>query len=1078
LTLIKQIRLFSLIVIVFYAGLLLAGGNKYERDKVVDPFKVNSVARIGDFPFPTNPMNDRAIGYLLQGKINNGISNYGNIINWDEQPSGLWGDYSYLPSVAFLAGLPGHKRTSEFQWLPVESVIDNEGFVVYSIWESQSVYESWYENGDTNFVGILFNAEEDDGRWDPDSVSKKYSVDDITDAYQWVEDPDNSKIIISTLGELDPNDASSRIGLIYPWALRPKLKSREDQFDLYDYGKDQEEWTKDDVLSYYGATASESWFSRLDPTYNTDWHASTMSRTITHNTDVTAGDLFGNTYVTDAADTYPLLAHSDYSSTWPKRFNSELAVEESFWPGWWSQDFNRFLPGCDNARKDQDCWEEVPGRFVSDMDVYMEFDDRWAHRGNVVNTNNEYQTTGYPTGLRVMSTAHSYGVSYAEDIMFVTVKVRNESGDWCAEDEYGVPVLDSEGNQICGDGMIMPDGTKLNRGKGFDYKGMSLGFYMDADVLVGDKGGYNSGLHTNDDDFMKYYYEFFELNNERLSVSLAMVGDYDGLSGIPGYAMDDESPSGNNFGIVATQMLDSPRATVEVDLDQDGTTDIFPGEPLKMTDWHWFDWYSRPGVTQAEGNSSGCYAGASGCPQARNKEEILYKLMIGDTTNLMDDEHEWYFHTPNPGTDAGTELNPHFDSLEGLKEEPAFLREPDGLDCVLILSCGPFDLPVGREVPFSFCIIFGQNEEDLINNARFAQVMYNSRYQGFTPPTRPTVHAVTDQGKVKLYWNNRAESSTDVVTGYADFEGYKIYKSLDGGDNWGKPDDMIYDTDGIFVGWRPYAQFDLSAEEDSVRCTYYTASDTATLYDNKIIFDEYGAPIDTLRCYKKLTRGHSIKGQDHYFPWFNLGEDTGLDMIRLDEPYIVAGDTFHYVFEDTDVIDGLEYTYSIVAYDMGVEPPYRTIYEPVGNGQFNAVVDTNYSNPDQWASPDGYAYIENSKGTTVLDRNYVQVYPGIQPQANLNNIGVVPNPYIVRSGYKESEYMRQIRFTNLPGQCTISIYTVTGEFVNKLEHQSLTSGNAWWDMRTVNNQEVAPGLYIYHVKSYNDEKVGKFAVIR
>ena len=146
---------------------------------------------------------------------------------------------------------------------------------------------------------------------------------------------------------------------------------------------------------------------------------------------------------------------------------------------------------------------------------------------------------------------------------------------------------------------------------------------------------------------------------------------------------------------------------------------------------------------------SGCLAGSPGCPQARNKEEILYKIMTGDTTNLMTDEHEWYFHTPNPGTDLGTELNPHFDSLEGLKEEPAFLREPDGLDCVLILSCGPFDLPVGREVPFSFCIIFGQNEEDLINNAKFAQVMYNSRYQGFTPPTRPTVHAVTEQGKMR-----------------------------------------------------------------------------------------------------------------------------------------------------------------------------------------------------------------------------------------------------------------------------------------------------------------------------------------
>ena len=49
---------------------------------------------------------------------------------------------------------------------------------------------------------------------------------------------------------------------------------------------------------------------------------------------------------------------------------------ESFWPGWWSQDYNVNLPGCSYSRKDPNCWEEVPGRFVSDMDVYMEFDDR------------------------------------------------------------------------------------------------------------------------------------------------------------------------------------------------------------------------------------------------------------------------------------------------------------------------------------------------------------------------------------------------------------------------------------------------------------------------------------------------------------------------------------------------------------------------------------------------------------------------------------------------------------------------------------------------------------------------------
>ena len=198
----------------------------------------------------------------------------------------------------------------------------------------------------------------------------------------------------------------------------------------------------------------------------------------------------------------------------------------------------------------------------------------------------------------------------------------------------------------------------------------------------------------------------------------------------------------------------------------------------------------------------------------------------------------------------------------------------------------------------------------------------------------------------------------------------------------------------------------------------------------------------------------------------------------MEEPYVVNGDTFQYVYEDNNVIDGLEYTYSIVAYDMGVEPPYKTVYEPLGNGQFAAVIDTNFSNPDQWASPEGYAYLENSKGTTVLDRNFVQVYPGVQPQVDIEEGGVVPNPFFVRSGYMESEYLRQIRFTNLPAQCTVSIYTVTGEFVHKFDHESASSGNAWWDMRTVNNQEVAPGLYVFHVSGAGQEKIGKFAVIR
>ena len=1060
-----MIVIFRPIILFCFINILISEERKDLQSPYRDSFQYNQAGKIGDNPFPTNPMSDRAIGYLLQGKAQAAISNYGNIINWDEHPMGIWNGYSYLPSVAFLAGVPGHKYSSDFSWENIEFIIDNADITLYGIWESSEAYDRWFLNGDTSFVGILFDANEDFGIWQPDSIAKKSSPDLFDRHYQWSINHETKKVFLTSMGELDPNKSSARIGFIYPWALRPKLISREEQFDFYNYGDDQEEWTEDDEYMYYGFNVAESWLSRIESSPNGEWHASTMARVMSHNTEVKNGEVFGDTYVTDPGDTYPLLAHSVFNDTWPERYNESTGLTESFWPGWWSQDYNINLPGCSQSRKDPDCWEEVEGRFISDMEVYMEFDDRWAHRGNMVNTNNEYEQTGYPMGLRVMAEAHSYGVSYAEDILFVTVKVRNESGDWCAEDENGEPIYDDFGNQKCGEGMIMPDGTKLNQGKGFNYEGTNLGFYFDADVLVGDEYGYNAGLHTNDDDFMKYYWEIFELNNERMLISMAMVGDYDGFSGVAGNAMDGNPSPGNDFGIVATQLLDSPRATDPVDLDQDGIIDIFPGEPLKMTDWHWFDWYSRPGVPQMESNSSSCYTGAEGCPQARNKEEIMYKIMAGDTTNLSQNEKLWHFHTENPGTDLGSELNPHFDSLEGLLEETAFLRDPEGLDCSIFLSCGPFDLPVGREVPFSFCIIFGQTEEDLINNARFAQVMYNSKYQGFTPPTRPTAYAETGVGSVTIYWDDAAENSSDVLTGYYDFEGYKVYKSLDGGSTWGSASDRIYDADGLFVGWRPFSQFDLSAEEDSLHCVYSN--------DNN--------------CEENQRRNHSISGPDPYFPWFNLGDNTGLDIIRLEESdwRVVDGKTYKYKFVDEDVINGIEYTYSIVSYDMGVEPTYVTNYIPLGDGQFETVIDTNFSNPNEWANPEGYASIENSKGTTVLDRNFLQVYPGVRPQENLNNVNIVPNPYRVRSQFKESEFERKIRFTNLPQKCKISIFSLSGELIFEIRHNDPFSGNEWWDLRTINNQEIAPGLYLYHIQNIDfdsdkklDEVVGKFAVIR
>jgi len=72
-----------------------------------------------------------------------------------------------------------------------------------------------------------------------------------------------------------------------------------------------------------------------------------------------------------------------------------------------------------------------------------------------------------------------------------------------------------------------------------------------------------------------------------------------------------------------------------------------------------------------------------------------------------------------------------------------------------------------------------------------------------------------------------------------------------------------------------------------------------------------------------------------------------------------------------------------------------------------------------------------------------------------------------------------MEFRNLPQGCTIRIYTVRGELVRTLYHDGTTSGYVAWDMRTKDNLDVAPGLYIFHVDGGSaGTSIGKFAIIK
>ena len=102
------------------------------------------------------------------------------------------------------------------------------------------------------------------------------------------------------------------------------------------------------------------------------------------------------------------------------------------------------------------------------------------------------------------------------------------------------------------------------------------------------------------------------------------------------------------------------------------------------------------------------------------------------------------------------------------------------------------------------------------------------------------------------------------------------------------------------------------------------------------------------------------------------------------------------------------------------------------------------------------------------------------PGASLADVRVVPNPYHigattdVRFSSKD-----KLAFLDVPGNCTIKIYTQLGELVDTIEHTD-GSGDEYWDQTTSSRQVVASGLYIAHITDNDGGETAerKFVIIR
>jgi len=138
--------------------------------------------------------------------------------------------------------------------------------------------------------------------------------------------------------------------------------------------------------------------------------------------------------------------------------------------------------------------------------------------------------------------------------------------------------------------------------------------------------------------------------------------------------------------------------------------------------------------------------------------------------------------------------------------------------------------------------------------------------------------------------------------------------------------------------------------------------------------------------------------------------------------------------------------------------------------------------------------VGTTKPLTVDDVYIIQTSTSsstLTTKEQLKEVKVVPNPYVVTSVYETNIETKEVQFHHLPERCTIRIFTLAGELVRVIKHQEGSEG--WrgpsveaWNLRTYNNQEVAFGIYIFHVeaegiengKSKTFSEIGKFAIIR
>ena len=509
--------------------------------------------------------------------------------------------------------------------------------------------------------------------------------------------------------------------------------------------------------------------------------------------------------------------------------------------------------------------------------------------------------------------------------------------------------------------------------------------------------------------------------------------------------------------------------------------------------------------------------------------------------------------------------NLHFDDFES--SQPAAGTAP-----ISIISSGPYRIAPGDTLKFVTAMVAGNTVEEMDSTTVHAYNLLANNFRVVQPPQSPKISVTPGDSRVTIAWDNRSESVRDQLTGQLNFEGYRIYKSIDKGVHWDQIDRNLQPNLGSDpVPLASFDRVDGTGKDNGIQYRYVDTSVTNGFeyWYTVTAFSQVGSAV------LESPRGTSADD-------INLGIVTprtkaaGRIPVTATTPAQAGTGTSRVLFDigaqDNSDAGGRSYTVSfapLVTVEKGLFLTQLSVNVGTVSSNTSDVFSLTFTGPGQFvlrnltkgtvvnaagAYTSGVALSFEGLRLTLTDTSAlasdkpavgdsIVIRPGIQvlsgtatampleafsygtyyststgltfaifltdtqaqskvtyndkftfttstagatqalTNTDLEKIKVVPNPYLVSSMYEPEfgalrrEPVRVLKFNNLPPRCTIYIFSMAGDKVQTIEHDS-DNGTETWNLRASGGREIAPGVYLYLVKTDNAEKLGRFAVIK